>query len=61
VSCSEFPGQLQKILEWFRDYKIPDGKPANAFGYDNKCLDKEFTLKVGTILVGGVCGQPWLC
>jgi len=42
----EFPGQLQKILEWFRDYKIPDGKPANAFGYDNKCLDKEFTLKV---------------
>ena len=47
VSCSEFPGQLQKILEWFRDYKIPDGKPANAFGYDNKCLDKEFTLKVG--------------
>jgi hypothetical protein len=44
---SEFPGQLQKILEWFRDYKIPDGKPANAFGYDNKCMDKDFTLKVG--------------
>eukprot|EP00879_Flechtneria_rotunda_P021715 GHRR01022899.1.p4 GENE.GHRR01022899.1~~GHRR01022899.1.p4 ORF type:complete len:114 (-),score=41.54 GHRR01022899.1:545-886(-) len=42
----EFPGQLQKILEWFRDYKIPDGKPANAFGYDNKCLDKAFTLQV---------------
>lgn len=39
--CSEFPGQLQKILEWFRDYKIPDGKPANAFGYDNKCMDKD--------------------
>jgi hypothetical protein len=54
VSRSEFPGQLQKILEWFRDYKIPDGKPANAFGYDNKCLDKEFTLKVG---VGTWCGQ----
>jgi hypothetical protein len=43
---SEFPGQLQKILEWFRDYKIPDGKPANAFGYDNKCMDKDFALKV---------------
>jgi inorganic pyrophosphatase len=42
----EFPGQLTKILEWFRDYKIPDGKPANAFGYDNKCMDKAFTLKV---------------
>ncbi len=42
----EFPGQLQKILEWFRDYKIPDGKPANAFGYDNKCMNKEFAMKV---------------
>ena len=41
-----FPGELQRILEWFRDYKIPDGKPANQFGYDNKCLNKEFTLKV---------------
>lgn len=46
--CREFPGQLQKILEWFRDYKIPDGKPANAFGYDNKCMDKDFCLKVRT-------------
>uniref|UniRef100_A0A383VDD7 inorganic diphosphatase n=1 Tax=Tetradesmus obliquus TaxID=3088 RepID=A0A383VDD7_TETOB len=45
-SCREFPGQLTAILEWFRDYKIPDGKPANAFGYDNKCMDKAFTLKV---------------
>jgi hypothetical protein len=44
----EFPGQLQKIYEWFRDYKIPDGKPANAFGYDNKCMDKDFALKVRT-------------
>jgi len=42
----EFPGELQKIMEWFRDYKIPDGKPANAFGYDSKCLDKQFALNV---------------
>jgi inorganic pyrophosphatase len=41
-----FPGELQRILEWFRDYKIPDGKPANQFGYDNQCLDREFALKV---------------
>lgn len=33
-------------MEWFRDYKIPDGKPANAFGYDNKCMNKEFAVKV---------------
>jgi len=42
----EMPGEIEKILVWFRDYKIPDGKPANAFGYDNKCMDKAFTLDV---------------
>merc|ERR1711904_10304 len=42
----EFPGELKKILVWFRDYKMPDGKPANKFGYNNKCLDKDFALKV---------------
>ncbi|KAG2497842.1 hypothetical protein HYH03_004109 [Edaphochlamys debaryana] len=41
-----FPGEIQKVLEWFRDYKIPDGKPANKFGYDNKCMNKEFTMHV---------------
>lgn len=41
-----FPGELQRILEWFRDYKIPDGKPANQFGYNNQCLDREFAMKV---------------
>eukprot|EP01024_Parvocaulis_polyphysoides_P038873 TRINITY_DN35110_c0_g1_i1.p1 TRINITY_DN35110_c0_g1~~TRINITY_DN35110_c0_g1_i1.p1 ORF type:complete len:295 (-),score=35.40 TRINITY_DN35110_c0_g1_i1:350-1180(-) len=42
----EFPGELQKIMEWFRDYKIPDGKPANAYGFDSKCMNKEFCLNV---------------
>ena len=42
----EFPGQLQKVYEWFRDYKIPDGKPPNAFGYDAKCMDAAFAAKV---------------
>merc|ERR1711968_344457 len=42
----EFPGEIQKILEWFRDYKIPDGKPANAFGYDNKCMSAAFAMDV---------------
>ena len=41
-----FPGELEKVLHWFRDYKMPDGKPANIFGYDNKCLNKEFALGV---------------
>lgn len=40
------PGELDKIRIWFRDYKTPDGKPQNKFGYNDKCLDKEFTLHV---------------
>ena len=35
----EFPGEIEKIRTWFQDYKIPDGKPANVFGYDNKVCD----------------------
>merc|ERR1711924_360274 len=42
----EFPGEIQKILEWFRDYKIPDGNPTNAFGYDNKCMSAEFAMEI---------------
>jgi len=42
----QFPGELQKILEWFRDYKIPDGKPANKFGYNNTFQSKVFTMEV---------------
>lgn len=42
----EFPGELEKIRVWFRDYKTPDGKPTNAFGYDDKCMNREFALKV---------------
>ena len=34
------PGELDKIRIWFRDYKTPDGKPQNKFGFEDKCLDK---------------------
>ena len=30
-------------MVWFRDYKTPDGKPQNAYGYDSKCMNAEFT------------------
>ena len=32
-----------------RDYKIPDGKPANGYGYNDQCLNKEFAQKVRTV------------
>ncbi|KAK9942836.1 hypothetical protein M0R45_008484 [Rubus argutus] len=43
-----FPGTLTAIRDWFRDYKIPDGKPANKFGLGNKAASKEYALKVIT-------------
>ncbi|KAJ8764778.1 hypothetical protein K2173_009179 [Erythroxylum novogranatense] len=43
-----FPGTLTAIRDWFRDYKIPDGKPANKFGLGNKPAGKDYALKVIT-------------
>ncbi|CAI9764453.1 unnamed protein product [Fraxinus pennsylvanica] len=37
---------LAKYL--FRDYKIPDGKPANKFGLGNKPANKDYALEVIT-------------
>merc|ERR1719161_2884852 len=37
---------ISGIREWFRWYKTPDGKPLNAFGFDEKALDKATTLKI---------------
>ncbi|KAL0335006.1 UNVERIFIED_CONTAM: Soluble inorganic pyrophosphatase 6, chloroplastic [Sesamum radiatum] len=42
------PGTLTAIRDWFRDYKIPDGKPANKFGLGNKPANKDYALKVIT-------------
>ncbi|CAL5346895.1 unnamed protein product [Camellia sinensis] len=34
------PGTLTAVRDWFRDYKIPDGKPAKKFGLGNKVANK---------------------
>lgn len=41
-----FPGELEKIHAWFRDYKIPDGKPANKFGFNDRVQPKSLALEV---------------
>ena len=46
VQGREMPGLIERIREWFRDYKTPDGKPQNRFAFDNKPLNKEFTMQV---------------
>lgn len=38
------PGLLQATKEWFRIYKVPDGKPANKFCFDGECKNKASVL-----------------
>lgn len=42
----EMPGELERVMIWFRDYKIPDGKPANAYGYDSRPMNSDFAKMV---------------
>merc|ERR1712146_549117 len=42
---SKCPGVISGIREWFRWYKTPDGKPLNAFGYEEVALDKAKALE----------------
>ena len=46
LTCRELPGELERIMVWFRDYKKPDGKPENAFGFDNTPVDKDMARLV---------------
>eukprot|EP01100_Stratorugosa_tubuloviscum_P007910 TRINITY_DN327_c0_g1_i1.p1 TRINITY_DN327_c0_g1~~TRINITY_DN327_c0_g1_i1.p1 ORF type:complete len:237 (-),score=123.87 TRINITY_DN327_c0_g1_i1:91-801(-) len=39
------PGYLENTHNWFRDYKIPDGKPANVFAFNGEFKNREFALK----------------
>lgn len=40
------PGLLKATTEWFRIYKIPDGKPENQFAFNGEAKNKEFAEKV---------------
>ena len=40
------PGLLKATLEWFRIYKIPDGKPENVFAFNGEIKGVEDSLKI---------------
>lgn len=40
------PGLLRASVEWFRLYKVPDGKPRNEFAFDGEAKDAAFALNV---------------
>uniref|UniRef100_A0A673X4D7 inorganic diphosphatase n=1 Tax=Salmo trutta TaxID=8032 RepID=A0A673X4D7_SALTR len=39
------PGYLEATVDWFRRYKVPDGKPENHFAFNGKFKDKEFAIE----------------
>lgn len=39
------PGLLKATHEWFKVYKIPDGKPANQFAFNGQPKNREFAEK----------------
>ena len=41
TTCRELPGELERILEWFKTYKVPDGKPENTFGFEETPVDRD--------------------
>lgn len=40
------PGLLEATRDWFRNYKIPDGKPVNEFAFGGEAKDRSFAMKV---------------
>ncbi|KAK9457071.1 inorganic pyrophosphatase [Dipodascopsis uninucleata] len=40
------PGLLRATNEWFRIYKMPDGKPENHFAFSGECKNKKYAMEV---------------
>jgi hypothetical protein len=38
------PGLIRATNEWFRIYKIPDGKPENQFAFSGEAKNKVQTI-----------------
>eukprot|EP01111_Echinosteliopsis_oligospora_P009859 TRINITY_DN296_c0_g1_i1.p1 TRINITY_DN296_c0_g1~~TRINITY_DN296_c0_g1_i1.p1 ORF type:complete len:259 (-),score=65.45 TRINITY_DN296_c0_g1_i1:118-894(-) len=43
---AKFPGIIEQSYTFLRDYKIPDGKPANQFAYNGELRNKAFALAI---------------
>ncbi|XP_077115255.1 inorganic pyrophosphatase [Ranitomeya variabilis] len=40
------PNYLESTVDWFRRYKVPDGKPENQFAFDAEFKNKDFAIEV---------------
>merc|ERR1712080_146612 len=43
---AKMPGFKEATREWFRIYKMPDGKPENVFGFEGAFQDAAFATKI---------------
>ena len=43
---TKMPGRLAATVEWFKIYKMPDGKPANEFAFNGEFKNAEFAKNV---------------
>lgn len=41
-----YPGLINATHTWFRDYKVPDGKPRNEFAFNGKAKNVDFALDI---------------
>ncbi|EDW32891.1 GL10109 [Drosophila persimilis] len=41
-----FPGLLRATVEWFKIYKIPDGKPENQFAFNGDAKNADFATSI---------------
>ncbi|KHE81121.1 pyrophosphatase-domain-containing protein [Neurospora crassa] len=48
------PGLIRATNEWFRIYKIPDGKPENQFAFTGECKNKRYAMDVVR-----ECNEAW--
>ncbi|CAL1599680.1 unnamed protein product [Knipowitschia caucasica] len=39
------PGFLEATVDWFRRYKVPDGKPENQFAFNGEFKNRDFAIK----------------
>jgi len=40
------PGKVDSIVNWFKFYKMPDGKPENTFAFDDQAKDANFAMQI---------------
>merc|ERR1712232_1319821 len=43
---AKMPGKVKSIVDWFKMYKTPDGKPVNQFAFNDEAKDTNFALQV---------------